>query len=163
MKKTGVNRRNFIKVMTGGSSIFLIPSVIGACSSGDSKIWLEGWKGPMADETDIRWIVLSYAILAANPHNTQPWIVDLSGPSSLDLYVDQQRLLPETDPRARQIHISQGTFLENLELAAHQHGYRASINYFPKGEYSNAAVEDRPVASVTLSQDASITKDPLFM
>ena len=162
MKKTEVNRRNFIKVMTGGSSIILIPSLLGACSNGDSKIWLEGWNGPMPEETDIRWIVLSYAILAANPHNTQPWIVDLTGPSGLDLYVDQQRLLPETDPPARQIHISQGTFLENLDLAAHQYGYRTNINYFPRDEYSNAAVEDRPVASVTLSQDASITKDPLF-
>ena len=162
MKKTEVNRRNFIKVMTGGSSIILIPSVLGACNSGDSKIWLEGWNGPMADETDIRWIVLSYAILAANPHNTQPWIVDLTGPDSLDLYVDQQRLLPETDPPARQIHISQGTFLKNLKLAAQQYGYRTNIIYFPKGEYVNAAVEDRPVASVTLSHSASITKDPLF-
>ncbi len=162
MRKIEVNRRNFIKVMTGGSSIFLIPSVLGACSSGDSKIWLEGWNGPMADETDIRWIVLSYAILAANPHNTQPWIVDLTGPGSLDLYVDQQRLLPETDPPARQIHISQGTFLGNLELAAQQYGYCTNINYFPKGEYGNAVVEDRPVASVTLNPDASITKDSLF-
>ncbi len=162
MRKTELNRRNFIKVMTGGASIVLIPSVLGACSSGDSKIWLEGWNGPMADETDIRWIVLSYAILAANPHNTQPWIVDLTGPRSLNLYVDQQRLLPETDPPARQIHISQGTFLENLQLAAKQHDYRTDIIYFPKGEYSNATVEDRPVASVTLSPDASITKDSLF-
>ncbi len=79
MRNIEINRRNFIKVMTGGSSIILIPSVLGACNSGDSKIWLEGWNGPMADETDIRWIVLSYAILAANPHNTQPWIVDLTG------------------------------------------------------------------------------------
>ncbi len=70
--------------------------------------------------------------------------------------------MPETDPPARQIHISQGTFLENLKLAAQQYGYRTNIIYFPKGEYVNAAVEDRPVASVTLSHSASITKDPLF-
>ena len=85
---------------------------------------------------------MSYAILAANPHNTQPWIVDLTGPGNLDLYVDQQRLLPETDPPARQIHISQGTFLENLKLAARQYGYRTEIKYFPKGEYGNAVIED---------------------
>jgi hypothetical protein len=157
-----MNRRNFIKVMAGGSSIILVPSLLGACGNGNEEIWLEGWKGPMAGETDIRWIVLSYAILAANPHNKQSWIVDLTGPASLDLYVDQQRLLPETDPPARQIHIGQGTFLENLELAARQHGYRANIDYFPKGEYGNAVVEGKPVASVTLNKDASNTKDPLF-
>ena len=157
-----INRRNFIKVMAGGSSIVLIPSVLGACGSGDADIWLEGWKGPMSGETDIRWIVLSYAILAANPHNKQSWIVNLTGPESLELYVDRQRLLPETDPPARQIHIGQGTFLENLELAARQHGYRATIDYFPKGEYGNAVVEDKPVASVILKKDASNIKDPLF-
>ncbi len=117
MNISEVNRRNFIKVMAGGSSIVLIPSVLGACGNKEAESWLEGWKGPAADETDIRLIVLSYAILAANPHNTQPWIVDLTGPGNLDLYVDQQRLLPETDPPARQIHISQGTFLENLKLS----------------------------------------------
>ena len=137
MREIAVNRRNFIKVMTGGSSIVLIPSVLSACSNGDAEIWLEGWKGPMSGETDIRWIVLSYAILAANPHNKQSWIVDLTGPSSLDLYVDRQRLLPETDPPARQIHIGQGTFLENLELAARQHGYRANIDCYSYGPESN--------------------------
>ena len=105
---------------------------------------------------------MSYAILAANPHNKQPWIVNLTGPSSLELYVDQERLLPETDPPARQIHIGQGTFLENLQLAAEQHGYRAEIIYFPNGEYANTVVEDKPVASVTFSKDASTKWDPLF-
>jgi len=156
------DRRNFIKVMAGGSSVILIPSLLGACSKGDTDIWLEGWKGPMAGETDIRWMVLSYAILAANPHNIQPWIVDLTGPDSLDLYVDQQRLLPETDPPARQVHIGHGTFLENLELAAGNFDYRAKIAYFPKGEYSNAVVENKPVASVTLSKDDTNARDPLF-
>ena len=74
------NRRHFVQVIAGGSTI-LIPSVLGACGSGDEKSWLEGWKGPMSGETDIRWIVLSYAILAANPHNKQPWIIDLTGPT----------------------------------------------------------------------------------
>jgi hypothetical protein len=157
-----IDRRQFIKVMAGGSSVVVIPSLLGACGNADTEVWLEGWKGPMGGETDIRRVVLSYAILAANSHNTQPWIVDLTGPNGLDLYVDKQRLLPETDPPARQIHISQGTFLENLELAASQHGYRASIDYFPKGDYSNTVIEDKPVASVTLNKEASSLKDPLF-
>ena len=157
-----INRRNFIKVMAGGSSVVLIPGMLGACGNDDAQIWLEGWNGPMAGETDIRWIVLSYAILAANSHNIQPWIVNFTGPGSLDLYVDQQRMLPETDPPARQIHISQGTFLENLELAAANFGYRAKIAYFPKGEYSNSVVENKPVASVMLSKDDTKTRDPLF-
>lgn len=157
-----MNRRGFIQVMVGGSSVVLVPGLLSGCTDGSGDSWLEGWKGPDPDETDIRWIVLSYAILAANPHNKQPWIVDLTGPDSFDLYVDRNRLLPETDPPARQIHIGQGTFLENLVLAARQHGHSAAIEYFPNGEYSNTTVEDKPVASVTLSKDTSIVRDRLF-
>jgi hypothetical protein len=72
---------------------------------------MEGWNGPRPEETDIRIRVLSHAILAANPNNIQPWLIDLTGARSFDLYVDPERLLPKTDPPYRQIHIGQGTFL----------------------------------------------------
>ena len=157
-----MNRRDFIKVMAGGTSVILVPSILNGCSDENTDVWLEPWKGPVPDETDIRRIVLSYAILAPNPHNIQPWIVDLTGPASIDLYVDRSRLLPETDPPARQIHISHGTFLENLELAARQYGYRANIRYFPFGEYDNTMVDDKPVASIDLVKDDSIKRDVLF-
>jgi len=123
---------------------------------------LETWSGPEPGETDIRQIVLSYAILAPNPHNKQPWIVELTGPESFDLYVDQSRLLPETDPPFRQVHIGQGTFLENAELAAKKHGYRMEVAYFPKGIYSNVVMENKPVASVMLVKDLTVAVDPLF-
>ncbi len=157
-----MKRRDFIKVMAGGSTVVLVPSVVTACSDDNVETGLEGWNGPMASESDIRRIVLSYAILAPNPHNKQPWIVDLTGPNSLDLYVDRTRLLPETDPPFRQIHIGQGTFLENLDLAAGYHGYRALIAYFPKGGYGNTVVEDKPVAAVDLVKDPAVARDPLF-
>lgn len=113
-------------------------------------------------ERDIRLRVISYAMLAANPHNVQPWRVKLTGPSALDLYVDPTRLLPETDPPYRQVHISQGTFLENLDLAARQFGFRADFTYFPHGMYGPEVLEDKPVASVTLVRDARVRRDPLF-
>ena len=154
-----MKRRDFIRVMAGGSAVVLVPSVLTACSDDPG---LEGWNGPMASESDIRRIVLSYAILAPNPHNKQPWIVDLTGPTSLDLYVDQSRLLQETDPPFRQIHIAQGTFLENLDLAARHHGYLAEIAYFPQGSYGNTVVENQPVASVNLVENQALERDPLF-
>ena len=116
----------------------------------------EGW------ERDIRRRVVSYAMLAPNPHNVQPWRVKLTGPSALDLYVDPARLLPETDPPYRQVHISQGTFLENLDLAARQFGFRADFTYFPHGMYGPEVLEDKPVASVALVRDARVPRDPLF-
>jgi len=156
-----MQRRNFIKVMAAGSAVVLMPSVLSACGK-PSESAVEAWNGPLPGVTDIRRIVLSYAILAPNPHNKQPWIVDLTGPESFDLYVDQSRLLPETDPPFRQVHIGQGTFLENAALAAGQHGYRMDVAYFPKGLYGKTQMADKPVASVTLLKDANVTVDPLF-
>ncbi len=161
MNDRKIQRRDFIKVMAAGSAVALMPSVLTACG-GKGETGLEAWTGPMPSETDIRRIILSYAILAPNPHNKQPWVIDLTGPESFDLYVDQERLLPETDPPFRQIHIGQGTFLENAALAAAENGYRMDVDYFPKGIYENTVVENKPVASVILRRDTTVSKDPLF-
>ena len=55
---------------------------------------------------------LSFAILAPNPHNRQPWVVDLKSDTEAVLTCDLQRLLPATDPISRQIVIGLGCFLE---------------------------------------------------
>ena len=38
---------------------------------------------------------LSYAILAPNPHNRQPWLVDLRGENTVAVFRDTQRDLPD--------------------------------------------------------------------
>ena len=156
-----MKRREFIKLSSAGiPGIVLIPSLLNGCSSNNVQA-LDAWN-VSPNENDIRLAVLSYAILAANPHNIQPWIVKFISFDTIELYVDQNRLLPKTDPFSRQIHIAQGTFLENLDLAAKQFGYQAMINYFPHGSYSNTTIEQIPVGSVKLAQNKTIPKDPLF-
>jgi hypothetical protein len=103
---------------------------------------------------------LSYALLAPNAHNTQPWLVGL-GDGRIDLHVDRARLLPETDPPYRQTHISQGTFLELLVIALAEDGIASEVDYFPDGEYANGTLEDLPVARVRLLS-GSVARDPLF-
>ena len=156
-----MNRRNFIKVTgLGLGGIALSSSVVG-CINGTVEDDY-GWNGPDKLESDIRLQVLAYAILAPNPHNKQPWIIRLTGPMNFDLYIDPERLLPETDPVHRQIHIGQGTFLETLSIAATGLGYQAVIDYFPLGSYSNAELADKPVASIKLFKNEGIEVDPLF-
>jgi hypothetical protein len=138
-----------------------MPATLPGCASAPLKA-IEGWNGPPKDERDIRRIVLAYAILAPNPHNKQPWLIRLTGERSFELFVDPERLLPETDPPFRQIHIGQGTFLENLSVAAQEYGHRAEIAYFPEGEYGNTELRPKPVAAVNLVPDPAIAKDPLF-
>lgn len=156
-----MNRRNFIKI-SGLSigSVALSSHITGCNDSTPSEDF--GWNGPDRLEKDIRMKVLAYAILCPNPHNKQPWIIHLTGPSSFELYVDPDRLLPETDPVHRQIHIGQGTFLETLAIAAGGMGYKAVIDYFPQGMYSNTELVNKPVAAINLVQEPGIKKDPLF-
>jgi len=122
---------------------------------------LRPWVDAGTIYTEPRKRALSYAILAPNPHNRQPWLVDLSKEGEISLFVDTSKLLPHTDPFSRQITIGLGCFLELLRMAAAQDGYRASIDAFPDG-YTNKSLDKRLIARVKIQKDASIKKDTLF-
>src|SRR5580698_960675 len=70
------------------------------------------------------------AILAASPHNTQPWLFKVAQ-SSIDLYIDTKRNVGALDPYLREEHIGIGCAIENLMLAAAANGYTASLKAFP--------------------------------
>jgi hypothetical protein len=123
---------------------------------------VEGWKGPLPSVRDPRVRALSFALLAPNPHNRQPWIADLKEPGVITFFCDRTRLLPETDPYSRQITIGCGAFLELLRMAAAQQGYRADVAAFPAGDWPLNQVGDTPVCRITLVPDPSVARDPLF-
>ncbi|MFK7755269.1 MAG: twin-arginine translocation pathway signal protein, partial [Sedimentitalea sp.] len=110
---------------------------------------------------DVRKRALSHAILAPNPHNRQPWLVDLGTPDQVTLFVDTTRLLPHTDPFSRQIVIGLGCFLENMVLAAAQDGYGVEIDTFPEGE-DVTALDQRPVAVARFIAGAGVAEPALF-
>jgi hypothetical protein len=120
-----------------------------------------GWRDPGAGETDPRRFALAHAILAPNPHNTQPWQVDLIGENELALYCDLDRRLPFTDPLDRQITLGCGCFLENFRLAAAQKGLYAELNQFPEGEPA-PRLDARPIAHVRLVPMEGYLGDPSF-
>src|SRR5271166_114515 len=66
------------------------------------------------------------AILAANAHNTQPWLFCIH-PDRIDLYADESRNLGAMDPFRRELRISLGCALENLCLVARAQAYTAQI------------------------------------
>jgi hypothetical protein len=109
---------------------------------------------------DPRMRALSYAILAPNPHNRQPWMVDLSVPDQVTLFVDTNRLLPHTDPFNRQIVIGLGCLLEVMRLAALEDGLGVTFDLFPEGESADG-VDGRPVA-VARFAPTDEAPDPLF-
>ncbi|MGA7924882.1 MAG: twin-arginine translocation signal domain-containing protein [Candidatus Sulfotelmatobacter sp.] len=68
------------------------------------KDWQETKGGPLA--------LVRAAILAASPHNTQPWMFRVTT-SSIDLYLDSRRYPGALDPYLREEHIGMGCALEN--------------------------------------------------
>ena len=162
-----MNRRNFIRVV-GQSSIAAATVSVGACvlPAGFPAAAVEAWQGPTA-ETEPRRRALAYAITAPNPHNLQPWLVDLSEANVITVSTDPERVLPETDPFGRQILIGHGAFLELMVIALASQGFAAQVTLWPQGElpskisdWSNRAGLQRPIARITLVPSG--VKDPLF-
>lgn len=133
-----MHRRDFIRVLGGGA----ILAATGCAPAGADP--RAAWVDPGAGETDPRRKALSWAILAPNPHNMQPWIVDLSVADEITLYIDRTRLLPVTDPFNRQITIGCGAFLELLMIAAGRFGQDVAVTLFPDGE-GHPQLDDRPL------------------
>lgn len=156
----GISRRNFI-LIAGSTAVIVAAGKAAIDLDKMPSSAIAAWSDPAADEPDLRKRVLSYALLAPNPHNMQPWLVDLTHPDQIDLYCDRTRLLPKTDPFSRQILIGHGAFLELLDLAASAEGYQTDMTYFPQGEFGDS-VDDRPIASIRLKPDANRRPDPLF-
>ncbi len=153
-------RRKFLKIVGGGSVLAAISTPLAVISRRQPQTALHPW-ARAGQYTEPRRHALSYALLAPNPHNRQPWLVDLSRPSRITLYADPARLLPETDPFNRQITIGLGCFLELLRMAAAQNGHRAVMQDFPEGS-ARDGLDTRPVAVIDLVPDAAIRPDPLF-
>jgi len=156
-----LSRRGFIRVAGGGVILAAGGLALARCDGMPSEA-IAAWRGPEGAGGDLRRRLIAFAMLAPNPHNRQPWLVDLKSPGRITLYCDRERLLPATDPHARQIVIGHGAFLELLVQAAAALGYRADIAYFPKGAFGPETIDDRPVAEIALVKDAAVKPDPLF-
>ena len=155
-----MNRRNFLRI-AGSTAVIVGAGVVGFASTRRPQAALQPWDVDASRYPDPIRRALSYAILAPNPHNRQPWLVKLTSETAAVLYCDLDRLLPETDPFDRQIVIGLGCFLEGFDLAARQEGYRANIELFPGGE-PGERLDDRPIARLTLKQEPGLRADPLF-
>jgi nitroreductase len=70
------------------------------------------------------------AILAASPHNTQPWLFR-AGATRIELHADTARNLGAFDPYLREMHIGLGCALENMTRVGRALGYDVSVTLRP--------------------------------
>jgi len=152
------SRRKFLALLGGG--VILAAAPVGYAVTRQPRTALLPWE-QAGSYSDPRERALSFALLAPNPHNRQPWIADLTRADEVTLLADPERLLPHTDPFDRQITIGMGCFLEILRMAAAEDGYALEIALFPEGTDAQA-VAGRPVARCRFVADAAMPRDPLF-
>ena len=98
-----MNRRNFLNIL-GGGTFLAAASSAGFLFSRTPKTALEPWKSAKT-YTDPIQRALAHALLAPNPYNRQPWLVDLRQKGQVTIHRDTTRDLPMTDPFNRQIFI----------------------------------------------------------
>jgi hypothetical protein len=86
------------------------------------------WNDPSLRGTPLA--LVAAGILAANPHNTQPWLFRVSD-SSIEIFADASRNLGAMDPFLREMHIGLGCAIENMALAAPSNGYAVTVEAAP--------------------------------
>ncbi|MFD5247690.1 Acg family FMN-binding oxidoreductase [Amycolatopsis sp. NPDC058340] len=74
---------------------------------------------------------LRAAVRAPSPHNTQPWIFEL-GPDTIDVVLDESRILGACDPEAREARLACGAALLNLRLAIAAAGRISEVELAPE-------------------------------
>lgn len=129
-----MDRRRFLRGL-GTVTILILGGGVwyadegGAFSEGSGPAFTP-WKDWNQPQTGVLALVRA-GILAASPHNTQPWLFRVSG-NEIEVLAETSRNTGGLDPYLRELHIGIGCALENMCVAAPTAGYSATVES-PKG------------------------------
>jgi hypothetical protein len=126
-----LNRR---EICTGGMLLVLTSGTIhvarGAGLLPDDEaysLW-QLWNDPSLRGTPLA--LVAAGVLAANPHDTQPWIFHVRD-DEIAIYADLSRNLGAMDAFVREMHLGLGCAVQNMLLAAPANGFAADVDVVP--------------------------------
>jgi hypothetical protein len=152
-------------IITGGAGALALVSLgsrawyrgVFAGATGPAYAPWDEWRG---SDLDGNRRPLRSAILAASPHDTQPWLFAVSG-ASLVVFADRARHLGAFDPFRREMHLGLGCAIENLVRAAQAFGMAADVQ--PAVGRLTASPGTQPVLAARIALAARpSSQDPLF-
>jgi nitroreductase len=153
-----MQRRSFLKsagaltVLIAGGGVWRVYDQA-VFSVGEGPAY-EPWRDWRSNSNDGPLVLVRAAILAASPHNTQPWLFKVTT-SWIELYVDTARNVGALDPYLREEHIGIGCAIENLMLAAAANGYAATLTLVPG---KPGAIAAEPTRSLVARVDLATSK-----
>ncbi len=139
-----MNRRKFltnagiVSILVAGGTVWRAFDQ-GVFSTGEGPAY-EQWKNWHVTKSNGLEGLVQSAILAASPHNTQPWLFQIVA-MEIKIYIDTKRNIGAIDPFQREMFAGIGCAVENLVLAAKANGYQYILEYFPDVTNGNYAVK----------------------
>ena len=154
VQRKHLTRRRFLQatgatlvLLAGGGVYRAVDRGVFTVGQGPAYAPWTDWRDPQPGPLNL----VRAAILAANPHNIQPWLFRVSE-KQIDVYVDTSRHLGKIDPFLRELFIGVGCAIENLVLAAAANGYATQVTLIPDAtDESYAARVDLASGPTTLS------------
>jgi len=149
-----MKRRAFIK--TVGAVTLIATGAVGARGvqqgllADKTKGVYAPWYELDSELNDKKFALVQAAILASNPHNTQPWLFKVSE-NQISIYADKSRHLGSFDPFRREMYLGLGCALENLLQTANDFGFDYEF-IIEKGNLANELHDENTqwVCDITL-------------
>jgi len=149
-----MKRRAFIK--TVGAVTLIATGAVGARGvqqgllADKTKGVYAPWYELDSELNDKKFALVQAAILASNPHNTQPWLFKVSE-NQISIYADKSRHLGSFDPFRREMYLGLGYALENLLQTANDFGFDYEF-IIEKGNLANELHDENTqwVCDITL-------------
>ena len=131
-----VSRRTALRYLGFGAGVVAVAGATGLTwRAVDGGVFATG-TGPAYDAWSQAGVggrplhLIRAAVLAANAHNTQPWLFTVTD-TRIDVFADMSRTIGAMDPLLRELHLSLGCALENLTLAGRPNGLAATVALLP--------------------------------